>query len=798
MYRVWACLTQQHDIALICGAVLICAVSCLAALILLERAAMRSGALRRVWVGLAVCAFGSGTWATHFIAMLAFDPGLPLSFDIATTGVSGVVAILGAAAAFAPLAAGRGRAWLLGGVLGGGVAIMHYIGMASLRLSGVVVFDPSLVLASVLVAVACGGCALAAARALHGRQRLLLGTLLLAATVASLHFTGMGAVAVVPDGNVVVSPLAVSRGVLAAVIGLAASVLLLGTAGAVAVDISVAASEARRMTSIADAAFEGIALCHGTRITQVNAALAAMAGLRREALVGAALGQIIPTSTEADLHRLLQAAGEAPVTTSLSAAEGAMPVEIRVRRVGPAEGNATVLVVRDLRERSAAEARIRHLAHHDSLTGLANRAMLREQLEQALALGRRHGQQVAVLCLDLDRFKAVNDGYGHAAGDRLLLEIGRRLLACARDSDVVARLGGDEFVVLLTQVNGAEGAQALAQRIIDDLAQPVDLGELRQASVGCSMGIAVFPDDGDSVDGLLVNADLALYRVKDAGGNGFAFFKAEMDAEARARRALDHDLRLAMQRHELRLAYQPQADAGSGRVCGFEALLRWNHPLRGAVPPDVFIPVAEANGTIGQIGAWVLQEACAEAMRWAEPLRLAINVSPAQFEQGDFAALVEQVLDQTGLPAARLELEITEGVLIRNTERTLGLLTRIQALGVGIAMDDFGTGYSSLSTLRSFPFDRIKIDRSFVRDLTTNPGSAAIVQAVLGLARGLNLPVVAEGVEDDAQLAALRLAGCAEVQGYLIGRPLPIEAFRHLTHPGKGLAGVAPRLAHAG
>ena len=432
-------------------------------------------------------------------------------------------------------------------------------------------------------------------------------------------------------------------------------------------------------------------------------------------------------------------------------------------------------------ERSASDTRIRYLAHHDQLTGLANRAMLMERLEHSVALARRSEKQLALFWIDLDRFKEVNDSRGHAAGDRLLREVARRLLETVRDTDTVARLGGDEFVVVQVGLDYPRAASQLAERLIATLSELYDVGDGEPAVVTASIGIALFPHNGEDAAALLANADLAMYRVKAGGRNRYAFFEAEMDQEAQARRSLDQDVRLALQRQQFATVYQPQLDLCSGHVVGFEVLLRWRHPERSQVSPDLFIPVAEANGEIVPIGAWVLRQACTEAARWSVPLRVAVNVSPVQFLQCDMAAVIADALAASGLDPLRLEIEVTEGILIRDPVRTLDALQRIRNLGVTVALDDFGTGYSSLSTLRAFPFDRIKIDRSFVRDLPSRSDATAIVHAVLGLAQGLRLPVVAEGVETDEQLALLKDAGCTEGQGYLVGKPQDIAAFESIT-----------------
>ncbi len=462
--------------------------------------------------------------------------------------------------------------------------------------------------------------------------------------------------------------------------------------------------------------------------------------------------------------------------------------ETHVETDGSGRAVAVRGVCQDVTEHRATAERIYRLAHHDALTGLANRSLLHDRIHEAIIRARHGGGTLAVLCLDLDGFKAVNDLHGHAAGDRLLREVAARLRLGVRETDTVARLGGDEFVVLQADPVQPETARALAERLVEALAEPYDLGVGEpQRAVTASVGVALFPTDGDDPEILLHNADTALYRAKWAGKNRAAFFRPEMDHELRERRALERDLRQATARGEFRLAWQPLlAAADGGGITGFEVLLRWHHPEHGVIPPSVFIPVAEACGAITGIGAWVLHEACREAARWTSPLQVAVNVSPVQAQQGDmFAETVEQALASSGLEPGRLVLEVTEGVLIREADRVLTALNRLKALGVQVALDDFGTGYSSLATLRAFPFDKLKIDRSFVTGIDTVWGqqNVAIVQAVMGLARGLGLPVVAEGVETALQLSALREAGCEEVQGWLVGRPAPIESFGYLLTP---------------
>ncbi|GAC1331887.1 MAG: hypothetical protein NVS2B1_03420 [Bradyrhizobium sp.] len=431
----------------------------------------------------------------------------------------------------------------------------------------------------------------------------------------------------------------------------------------------------------------------------------------------------------------------------------------------------------DITERKEAEARIEHMAHHDALTDLPNRAAFVEHLTRAIGAATESGQSFAVLSIDLDRFKEVNDTFGHAIGDDLLRELAQQLSTLGGEA-YLARLGGDEFTLVTPTGDQPALAEILAERLHSAVGVDRQING-QHMHIGLSIGIAIFPADGVDATTLLNNADAALYRAKADGRGKTRFFEIEMDNRLRERRAIQHELSCALERNELRLHYQPLAKI-DGEVIGFEALLRWHNPLRGMVSPATFIPVAEESGLIMQIGEWVLREACREAARWVHPLQIAVNLSPIQFRHGDLAGLVHTVLLESGLAPTRLELEITEGVLVEDFDRGLSILRRLKALGVRIAMDDFGTGYSSLSYLQSFPFDKIKIDQSFISNVKSNPQSAAIVRAVIGLAHGLDLPVLAEGVETKAQLDFLAAESCNEVQGYLMGRPHPILEYSEL------------------
>jgi diguanylate cyclase (GGDEF)-like protein len=425
----------------------------------------------------------------------------------------------------------------------------------------------------------------------------------------------------------------------------------------------------------------------------------------------------------------------------------------------------------DVTKRQQNESSIAFMAQHDSLTRLANRMLFHDRLEQAIVMSGR-GHEFAVICLDLDHFKAVNDTMGHPVGDGLLRAVADRMSCCVREGDTVARLGGDEFAIIQLDVGQPDHAQLLVSRVIDAFHAPFDI-EGHQIGIGISIGVAVAPGDGTSSETLLKNADIALYHAKTEGRGSARFFEPEMDARIQIRRTLESDLRDAIRHDEFELHYQPLINLIAGEVTGFEALLRWRHPGRGLVSPADFIPVAEEMGTIVEIGEWVLRSACFEAENWPVNISVAVNLSPVQFEKGDIVATVRAALAASGLRPHRLELEITESVLLRETAGTLKALHQLRAMGITVALDDFGTGYSSLSYLRSFPFDKIKIDQSFVRDLVTNKESMSIIRAVTGLGHSLNIKTTAEGVETLDQLAMLREHGCTEAQGYLFSRPTP-------------------------
>ncbi len=444
----------------------------------------------------------------------------------------------------------------------------------------------------------------------------------------------------------------------------------------------------------------------------------------------------------------------------------------------PMAGGGWLTTHEDVTEQRRTAARIAHMAHHDALTGLPNRVLLNDKLAHALHRTRRGGR-VAIHSVDLDRFKHVNDSLGHHAGDRLLKEAANRLRALVRETDTVARMGGDEFVVLQTAIADPADITALACRIIEIVDEPYAI-DGRQVIISTTVGIAVGPEDGDTAEQLMRNADLALYRAKNGGRGSYCFFEPAMDAEMQERRAMEHDLRNALSAGQLELYYQPVVNIERNEISSLEALIRWHHPQKGMVAPGTFIPLAEEIGFIVPLGEWALKQACAAAASWPSGITVSVNLSPVQFKSPGLVLVVAAALAEAGLPAARLEIEITETAFLEDSQTTLATLHRLRELGVRIAMDDFGTGFSSLSYLQSFPFDKIKIDRTFIENITDSVGSRCIVRAVIAMARGLGMVTTAEGVETSAQLAVVTAEGCTETQGFLFSRPRPLHEVQRL------------------
>jgi diguanylate cyclase len=764
MLRVVGGITQDHDLGLVALACLVCFLAANTCVRLLGPPGDDDGGQRRIRTGAAIVAFGSGVWVTHFIGILAFRPSVPISFDVRLCILSFALSIVATTAAFMirPRGPGDGPFIVASGlVIAAGVGAMHFVGMHAMQIPGVIHYDPGLV----AVSLSLGSLFAVTGMALLARRAGGWASVFLTLAVASTHFIAMGSVTLDLTGGMVIAPQAIPRPALVMATGGACFLILILALAASVLDQYFAgrlAEQARRFRTLADATFEGLIFERGGQIVDVNRAMCELAGTCVASLVGRPLSDLIP---EMELRRT-QVAG--PVEHAMRLAGGrTIPVEI-LWRSGPGRGER-VVAVRDISREKAAEGQIERMARFDPLTGLANRALLEQQLVRALALSDRTTFGVALLYVDLDRFESFDEPLGHHAAEQILIQAACRLNSAVRETDTVARVGRDEFVII--QALGPPDAcpAELADRIITEMTLPFLIDD-QPVIVTASLGVALYPGDGAHAQDLIKNAAAAVRQAKNDGRGRWRCFEPGMDLLLQTKRSLERDLRAALKENQFCLNYQPFVDTATLEVIGYEALLRWDHPDRGRIPPNDFIPLAEDSGLIVPIGSWVLATACAEAASWEDKLIISVNLSPAQFLQPGIVGTVAGVLRKTGLPPGRLELEITENTLM-DTQNALLILNSLKALGVKIAMDDFGTGYSSLGYLRKFPFDKIKIDRSFISDVEHDSETETIVQAIIAMGKSLRLDVTAEGVETKQQLAMLRALGCNYLQGYLLGRP---------------------------
>lgn len=663
MLDVLLCLTVEHDLRLVVLAAAICILGSWLSFRLLDRGLRDHGLIALGWNFLAATAAGSSIWSTHFIAMLAFRTGAPVSFEAVLTILSLLVAIAGVFAGFAvanfrtvPFHTAAG-----GALVGLGAAAMHYMGMRAYHIDGLVSWDRRYVAASVVISIVVSASALSLMTREKMKARPEKAAGLFALGIIGLHFTGMTAISVTP-------------------------LLLRGMA----------------------------------------------------------------TDTGSYL---------------------AMALAIALACIVIAGTGLTSFVI-DRRVRSDSDRRLYHMALYDSLSGLPNRTNFSDRLKNAIEDADRTGKGFALIGMDLDHFKEINDIYGHGAGDAVLSEVGERLRALKNERLTFARFGGDEFAAISKSDDDKVVLEDMMQ-VRTALIRPIELQDGTAVTIGVSLGAAFYPSDARDPQTLVSRADLAMYRAKASPITSVCYYDPAMDEVVRRRKTLAADLRNALANDELELFYQVQNSVSTEEITGFEVLLRWHHPTRGMVSPVEFIPIAEETGLIIEIGKWVLKTACRQAAAWPNNLRIAVNLSPVQLSDLSLSDVVRQTLAETGLAPHRLELELTESTIIENRERTLALIAQIKELGVTIALDDFGTGYSSLETLRTFPFDKIKLDRSFMDQIENSPQARAIVRAVLAIGKSLSVPVLAEGVETRSQLDILRTEGCDAVQGYLLGRPAP-------------------------
>jgi diguanylate cyclase (GGDEF)-like protein/PAS domain S-box-containing protein len=785
MYQGITCIIRDHDLRLVLVAALICGLGSFSTVTLITRAQALPARAAISWLIAAAAVFGCSIWTLHFIAMLAFMRQMPIAYDVRTTVASIAIAVGGVLIAFLVwrLIALRLVGVVLGGaILGLAIAGMHYTGVSAMRLPGHLAFSHE----GVALSIACG---LALAMLALGRARHA-GTLLrqievsfwLGLSVFTLHFIGMAALRVVPGPALPTGGNVLGSGILALAVAAVSAVLLAISLAATLVERHLAErtmQEFTRMRVLNDLAHEVMMILRHGIVLEVNSAGARLFGMPVQEIVGMPIERLFAKNSVPVLLRdqMDDVEENWPEEMAITTATGKqVAVEFSSRRIEFQGAGATAIALRDLSERKRNEARIEHLAHHDRLTDLPGRFLLRERLGRAMQAAVQDSTSVAVLHLNLDRFKPINDVVGHAAGDAVLIEVGQRLKQALRATDTLARIGGDEFAIVLTHAEMPGRVSTFANRLLETLDRPI-LFDGAHISIGASIGVAMYPGDGDDAEALLRAAAAAVDQAKDAALGSVRFFEASTNDATLERRQLQQELRDASQRGELELVYQPVVNCHTGDVPSFEALLRWRHPQSGLISPGAFIPLAEESGAISQIGHWTIDAACAAAASWPVPRGVAVNVSPIQFRTSDVPAIVAAALARTGLDPARLEIEITEGVFIDDAARAVTILSSLRSMGIRLALDDFGTGYSALSYLRLFRFDKIKIDQSFVPDLGHREEATTIVKAIIALGHNLGLTVTVEGVETEDQLAIIRTQGADLVQGYLLGRPAAMDRF---------------------
>lgn len=768
---------------------------------LLRHSRRTGGRLGAVWIGVAALAVGFGIWATHFVAVLAFRPGFTFNYDLMLTGASLLVAIGVCGAGIAMTSRGDSRAdhFLGGAVVGVAISSMHYTGIAALVMGGGIGWNGGLVAVSILAGIVLAGLSFLVSVA----GRLVWGALLLTLAICAMHFTAMGAAdfskcfpltagGELDGGWMAIGVALVSLFILG--VALASAVLDEQDRRRTARELERQRIDAVRITEVTTLLelatthmAQGLLLFDSDGYLRFhNDRLAGIIGdgTDRPDLVGqhfrvlsAALQPRITDLSAADREQF-----EARVDgllTDLARGEGSDYLRTldngRIVRFvhSPIADGGWVTTLDDVTAAQRSQAAISHLAYHDSLTNILNRAAFNEKLDMALEDAESSDFNIAVIAVDLDGFKEINDTYGHLVGDQVLKALATRLSAGLKEGETVARLGGDEFAAIKT-FTSMDNLREFLARMENALFARIETDSVA-VTTGASIGVAIYPEDGADRSRLLNNADLAMYRAKAEFDRRVCYYEHDMDEHARQRRAMAKDIWAAVEHDAFHLVYQVQKSVATNEITGYEVLLRWDRPGHGQVSPADFVPVAEECGAIGAIGDWVLKMACLDAASWPEPYKIAVNISGIQLSQVDLIDTVRAALVRSGLAPSRLELEVTETSIIADKKRALHILRQIKAMGVSIAIDDFGTGYSSLDTLRSFPFDKIKLDRSFMTEVEVNEQSKAIVRAILALGRSLSVPVLAEGVETAAQLDVLRVEGCNEAQGFLLGRPGVID-----------------------
>ena len=769
MFKVLECVAVQHDRALVALAAGICVVGMLAFFLIHRRAIECSEKRRKIWLVVAAVTGGLSVWATHFVAMLAYEGTIAIEFELFRTVLSAIIAAVGFWASLRIAEAGTLRAEIIAGIAATlTVAAMHFTGTGSIRAAATIRYEIGMIPVAALLSIGLLTFAFRMSMRRNGRRGLWAAVAASVLSICLLHFSAMSATELVSDPAMPQASLDGSGRIwmvwaVSVVVGM---IVLAGT---------IASFLDRYLTDLrgfANATLEGLAVVREGVIIEANARFPDMLGLRDRDVIGRSPDALMVAAdgiSLIDVERTRAVEAQPLKAGPLKPGKEAF-LEVAVHTIEYRGRQCQVLAVRDLTEKRIAELRVEHMARHDALTDLPNRSLFNEKLEAAIDIANSADERLAVLALDLDRFKAVNDVFGHAEGDRVLVKVADILRRCAGSTDTPARIGGDEFIILQPGLDQPTAAYLLADRILDTFRQEMNVN-FDPKAVGVSIGVSIFPEDGRIADDLRNAADMALYNAKFNGRGTAAFYSADMDADLRQRRLLESELRHAALRDQLSLVFQPLFDASNGTCTGYEALMRWHHPDLGQVSPATFIPVAEETGIIVTLGEWALREACRTAAQWDDGLAVAVNVSAVQFRFPDLVGTVAAALADSGLEPQRLELEITETSLIENRDTVLAMLNKLRALGVLIVIDDFGTGYSSLSNLQAFPFDKIKIDRSFIWQMEEDDSARAIVKAIIGLGKSLDLPVVAEGIETFGQHRMVIEEGIEQLQGFLLGKP---------------------------
>ncbi|WP_182422204.1 EAL domain-containing protein [Aureimonas sp. ME7] len=786
------CLGTANDPSLLGLAALVCVIGVYGSFAVANQAGRSDGGTRWKWAGLSLVAAGCTAWATHMVALLAFRPGMQSGFEPVTTALSLLLAIGGIGAGLT-LTLGRRERWrrFAGGVvIGIGVAVLHYVGQAAYVVRGHVHWNYALASTTLLASLPLFG--LSTMASVERRPNIrILGAPLLVVAIGLLHLGGMAALRLEFDPRVELPAWTVSPEVLAPIVAVVSFGLLSVAVVGVRLTLNAKAKlryERARLGELANLALEGLAICEGNRIVTANDSLARLSGMSREDLAGRSLASLLP---DLDLRALPE---REETDAELVLASGArLPVRVLRSDVRLAGSPQTVVAFRDQSERLRSEERIRTLAFTDALTGLSNRTWFHDKLQEAVAEKEAGSTPFSLVVFDLDGFKDVNDALGHAGGDDVLKVVAERICATVERRHLIARLGGDEFAVLVRDSADPLHATAIGQEIIAAIEPPI---EVQHQIVHISASVGVMPSqiDPTSAADLLTAADLALYDAKANGKARVRLFTPELRSASLERRGVADDLQTAWDERHFELYYQPQVDLADDRIVGAEALIRWNYPYMGVLSPAAFLSVLESGHLAGPVGDWILTTACRQAMelrRDGSPnLRIGVNLFAAQLRMPDFVERVEEALHVSGLPTEALELEITENIVLRNERTIAAHLARLRAMGVGIAFDDFGTGFASLTMLKQLDITRLKIDRSFVRDIETSRKDQGIVDAVVRMAEGCDLQVIAEGIETRSQANYLH-GRVSEGQGYLFGKPMPFDAFRQATRVSGNMSGSA-------